>query len=601
MAVDGSEASTFWASSARSRLAFLHVVRLDDPPEVILQRADREFNAAAAALLMHRRRRNASSLISRLPPEILAHIFSILAKPLPTHRGRPGWVQVTWVCSQWRTVALEYAPLWHQVSFGMGRRWSEAFLSRAKSVPIHIDIDNRPEDSFATVKRRNKLTLKHISHAKKIYYSDLGNLCDVGANLVREWFQKLTTPAPLLEDLCMGMGFECSMPQNLFNQSAPMLRHVNLVNVIHFPWRSSFLRNLVTLNIMMSPGRTEGLASSLGDVLDFLEQSPTLERLHLINCLPHMYRTRPTPRPDKTVLLQRLAYLILSADIPTVLFMLKHLSVPHSATIKLGLVRPGQDSSNVFRGIFSALSGHLSASPKPDFHVEFICNDPDEDETYWELQIKTRRYADGTLVNTPLLVLSFRTISDHAARCELMHLFCDALDADLGNLRYLQVRMHGSSQDGGIARLTQQDWVAMLRTKDDVRAVYAEGASGAALCQALAMFRGATYWYWHGPGHASVTAPPPVGRRVHLLPKLSSLILQRVDFDHLVPAGDGEGTMSLQASFCQHLKARHASGTVLETLRLRGCTSGDWNWLEGLKREGIVRSVDLLEDLLEFP
>ncbi|KAI0042526.1 hypothetical protein FA95DRAFT_1500023, partial [Auriscalpium vulgare] len=83
----------------------------------------------------------------RLPPELLAYIFALLASIDPPElytlpmNGSPGWLAATHVCQRWRRVALEDPTLWAaniSVPFPLGPRWADRFLSRAQDAPLTI-------------------------------------------------------------------------------------------------------------------------------------------------------------------------------------------------------------------------------------------------------------------------------------------------------------------------------------------------------------------------------------------------------------------------------------------------------------------------------
>ena len=84
--------------------------------------------------------------VFRLPPEILEVIFIHGACDYyeNNHRGRftscvPTWVNVSYVCSYWRNIALNSPTLWGY-HFNVSQRWTEELLLRSKQAPLKMDI-----------------------------------------------------------------------------------------------------------------------------------------------------------------------------------------------------------------------------------------------------------------------------------------------------------------------------------------------------------------------------------------------------------------------------------------------------------------------------
>ncbi|TEB37109.1 hypothetical protein FA13DRAFT_1614958, partial [Coprinellus micaceus] len=74
-------------------------------------------------------RHNAASLIGRLPPELLSHIFGMLSYTWTR------WIRVTHVCRHWREVALDCTSLWSRITFSHND-FTQAKLARSKRHPL---------------------------------------------------------------------------------------------------------------------------------------------------------------------------------------------------------------------------------------------------------------------------------------------------------------------------------------------------------------------------------------------------------------------------------------------------------------------------------
>ncbi|KAI0055567.1 hypothetical protein BV25DRAFT_1783242, partial [Artomyces pyxidatus] len=84
---------------------------------------------------------NALSPISRLPSEILAHIFLYCAAESTTWWKNgiwKGWAAVTHVCRWWRHVALGNPRLWRHIDLPLSKPWAQEMISRAKSAGVVV-------------------------------------------------------------------------------------------------------------------------------------------------------------------------------------------------------------------------------------------------------------------------------------------------------------------------------------------------------------------------------------------------------------------------------------------------------------------------------
>jgi hypothetical protein len=161
-----------------------------------------------------RTRRNDFSLIGRLPPEILSHIFSfhIINQPIPTKPiynpdgpfpssyilHRLGWIAVTHVCRRWRQVALSDPNLWSTVVFDLGAEWADEMLARSKAALISYSRDLSLR--FMAWRTRTRalddiVTLgKHLSHVRRLALFGY-------PEALQPAMRALTSPAPHLESL----------------------------------------------------------------------------------------------------------------------------------------------------------------------------------------------------------------------------------------------------------------------------------------------------------------------------------------------------------------------------------------------------------------
>ncbi|KAI0063920.1 hypothetical protein BV25DRAFT_1823984 [Artomyces pyxidatus] len=531
------------------------------------------------SLSSYRTRRNATAAISRLSAEMLTAIFQLLA-----HEGTHSswkWVHVTWVCSRWRSIALKCPSLWQRVSF-MSSKWMGAYLTRAKPLPLRLDLQFFPainEDrSYARRSRPLHRVLDLILHTQEMVFDCLD---DDDSGAIRDFVQSLTIPAPFLEKLILCLELECDLPDNLFDNYFPQLRYVEFLNVSNFPWAPCHFRNLVDLTLGMSAGKVEPRRPTLLDVLNLLKHSQTLKYLCLSRYLPDVVE----PFPRENVTLPHLDRMILNGASKDILGLINTLILPQSTTVELGLEQ-GPDNRTTFHGVFAALASQLGRDSKPPVDIEILCQEDDGQWVHGDFSIKIWHYAaNGTLEAKPTLILCYDTNWDRATHRDLILQFFATFPSDLCSIRQLVMQTDDYSEgldDGAI--INQDDWLEMLKTHVEVRRISAGMTVGTSLCQALAPPLGALRGEAYQPTEGAPDLASAMASRKSFLPNLSSLILHDIDFGELIPR---MGTLyALGTVLLMGLKARQIFGMVLDTLRLKRCTSKDWRWLEALR--GVV-------------
>ncbi|KAI0250599.1 hypothetical protein BJV78DRAFT_1155064 [Lactifluus subvellereus] len=391
-------AQAYWSSQVSPRfLLFDRLSLRGSAQELAVTRhaIDDELSALHLIMCSMRTRRNKFSLIGRLPPEILCHIFSFHAINQPVTRDpvynegerfpsgptqiKLSWITVTHVCSHWRQVALSEPNLWSTVVFHLGAEWAEEMLARSKSTLITYcrNLSFRPiSRSNRKVRNRHRDEMnQHLSHIQRL-------VLDGGTKSLPRAVGALTTPAPHLESLELrGHGspgnprFYVALPSNIFAYQAPKLRHVTL-NRCFVSWDSWFFRDLTYLAICppapISDSQLYGLeqahtrhylatgpwSPSLDQLLSILEGMPFLEVLILRFCLP---------QPDsssRVVPLLHMTKFSLEGPLSGCVAMLEHVSLPGSASLSLS--GSAQDSSDgLLSTLISLIAAHFRAARTP--------------------------------------------------------------------------------------------------------------------------------------------------------------------------------------------------------------------------------------------
>ena len=107
----------------------------------------------------------------------------------------PPWVNVSYICQYWRSVALNCANLWTHLFF-VSSQWMDELLRRSKMAPLIIRIDfycpkSGPGNTFHSLEK----ALDHMEHIQDLWID-----CH-SKDIFYMIHTRLTAPAPLLQSL----------------------------------------------------------------------------------------------------------------------------------------------------------------------------------------------------------------------------------------------------------------------------------------------------------------------------------------------------------------------------------------------------------------
>lgn len=297
-------------------------------------RLDDEIAALTLVLSNLRTQRNTFSLISRLPPEILASIFTHCARihqqnRYPGYRV-PDWVNVSHVCRHWRDVALNCSTLWSFL-FVSSQRWTDELLARSKTAPLKVLVDSDyPKQSTEL-------------HFLKNIAPQADRIQDLCLRLTRQEAERVlslfSSPAPLLQSLRVSVERSNYLSEpalvtgTLFDGDTPSLRKLELMNY-PFPLTSPTLRGLTFLRL-----RDLGTSyqPTLVDLKVALSRMQDLAYLHLENALPSARgnSTGQSFEDSEKLSFPQLARLSIVAPSSTVVLLLSCFDLPMQTEVRL--------------------------------------------------------------------------------------------------------------------------------------------------------------------------------------------------------------------------------------------------------------------------
>ena len=266
---------------------------------------------------------NAPVPISRLPPETLTEIFSLLPFPSDDCDCVPylELISVTHVCRRWREIALCCPYLWTHIDFtNLSLAGFPEILARAKMSPLHFEakITPRRKERFNAFGRQLET---HISHTRHLSIS----------GEFQTMLKRLVSPAPALVSLFLKKSpypysfSQPIIPDSLFNGIAPELTRLELLRC-SIGWKSPLLKGLQTLKIR-APSAQE--MPTLEDWLDALNEMSQLKTLILDNATPTLSVDSPRiSDPRRTVTLPSLTHFNITAPARNCALALAHLVLP---------------------------------------------------------------------------------------------------------------------------------------------------------------------------------------------------------------------------------------------------------------------------------
>ncbi|KAI0315934.1 hypothetical protein OF83DRAFT_1265503 [Amylostereum chailletii] len=280
-------------------------------------RLEEDHKFLTQALLAVRSRLNALTPIHRLPPEILAKIFSHIGS---FHRPSPprlGWIAVTHVCRHWRHAALAHPSLWAE-DVCSPLHWTARNLERSKQYPINIRV--REYVDTQSPPKALRLALREIGRARRIEML----IHNVWIGALED---ELTQPAPLLEYLAVDTEFmdgprAPGFPEDLFQRHAPRLSTIFFTGIA--PPVTPWLYANITEAVIQRNHFMKSLFATDDDFLDVLEGMPKVRKLVLRSAIVYA-----NPLNDRTVHLPCLRSLCITHKLVDNLWILQRLAIPN--------------------------------------------------------------------------------------------------------------------------------------------------------------------------------------------------------------------------------------------------------------------------------
>ena len=424
-----------------------------------IARTEKEIHERIIFLANLRAKQNSFLPIFRLPPEILEIIFIHGARDhYESCNGDcftpriPTWVNVSYVCTHWRNVALNYPTLW-TYHFNLTRRWTEELLQRSKDVPSKISCiypDGTPG----------------LQEAKACaWWEGLGNLLghiehiqELRMDVPRPYLPYFSLRAPRLETLEINFRGREQRFLEITAVHTPVLRTLKLSHCL-LPWDLLNLSRLKTFSIsnVHFPSDIEFL-TVLGSMRDLtaLYLRPNLRDPLFSGDLAR------SPQID----LPRLSLLVVSAPLSTVLAFLSHVDIPLTARFSIELECDFGASADDSAQFYSLLAHRFTMAEQSGAIIRSLTVDTgDIVSLTWSFSERDCRppLPEELDDDIPLQIMFLQFGDDDEQTCSIMADMCSCLP--LTHVQTLYVRALWSSTS----------FTQILRCLDGLRYLKLEG------------------------------------------------------------------------------------------------------------------------------
>ena len=300
--------------------------------------------------------------IFTLPPELLTRIFHFYALEVPPWSDgvqKLGWIAVTHVCRRWRQVALGDSSLWARITgISPNAKWISEMLFRSRNAPLVVDFAVTPVPEILSKFARHIFSIRELRlrGLSVHHYQGLQKICALEAPALEHLELGVSGPYPVTFHQ-LGFGWT-----TLFRGLAPKLRTLSLSN-ISIPRSLIPCGQLTQLKITLFRGisvHSTALLSDSSQLLDLLINTPNLEVLVLEFRSSTILFQAPH---GQAVHLPHLSHLYLGGSTSCVANLLKVLQLPSSTTLHLRCISENPSTHNV-NIILPLVSAHFH-NPTP--------------------------------------------------------------------------------------------------------------------------------------------------------------------------------------------------------------------------------------------
>ena len=313
----------------------------------------------------------------RLPTEILEDIFIHYARDYHTeNNGRPmqsvpDWVNVSYVCRYWRSVALNCPPLWTYL-FMISPRWTDELLARSKQAPLKLHLKLHPQDDALQGLCFVEQVTNYMEHVEELRLH-IPFACSVSGY---QFVSNFSSPALRLRVLEISVVNQPDgWSSKLFDGDTPALRTLILTSC-PVPWHSFKLAGLTKLSLRHTPDEFQ---QSSQEFLATLRCMQELTHLDLHDALSSAARFLSSEafHTFQKFSLPRLSRLSIVGLHSAVIAILSCVDIPLKAEVKLDCFSEDSSSPDDYMLLSSSFARRFGmskdqASPAPTISSSVI-------------------------------------------------------------------------------------------------------------------------------------------------------------------------------------------------------------------------------------
>ncbi|KZV74792.1 hypothetical protein PENSPDRAFT_749133 [Peniophora sp. CONT] len=276
---------------------------------------DLELELFQEQIVVAKRRRNSVTPCCRLPPELLAIVFSALqavwqparlseSNGAGSRNYGHGWMTVTHVCHSWRKAGLSARELWTHIDcVNLPTSFTATMLSRSRTMPLSLTLEG---SGLSPEVLSNWLYAPVLRRTRELSITDM-SISEFGACI-----RHLNSPMPELEELTLALPItvrlSADLDAHLTGASYPCLQRLTVRGLaLNWSW-PMFSSNLTHLELLAHTREMMLSAISLEpQLLPVISNMSRLQSLHLIDVLPE-------PAPIAQYELPRSLHHLLSAS-----------------------------------------------------------------------------------------------------------------------------------------------------------------------------------------------------------------------------------------------------------------------------------------------
>lgn len=178
-------------------------------------------------------RKNLFAPINKLPVELLAHIFQLVARREARSGRKLGWIRsVTHICSHWREIAFACPSLWTIVDWS-NPECAQMMIERAKSLPLSVQMFQYQINNEAEVEAMKRVLAEMHRIASLRLFASRKQLEQLLKTLQNK-------PAPKLKRLLLSNDSPHShlnLPYTLFGgEDTPSLEYASFARCFFSKW-----------------------------------------------------------------------------------------------------------------------------------------------------------------------------------------------------------------------------------------------------------------------------------------------------------------------------------------------------------------------------